>query len=163
MTTSPEILAMQRAYAARPYAASLRTSNCSCTNRFDTFTEARNYLAEQVARVPRFAHCYPSEHIEFSGTYVTLPGPLQPTKMNLVDLGLVVEAHGCGAPIYLPCPSAFWHGEEETMWKRIDAVCDRELAASGRKPKRTNPVPTEQQLADALAESERINPLERSS
>jgi hypothetical protein len=40
MTISPDILAAQAAYAARPFAAYAYTSLSSGTNRFDTFNEA---------------------------------------------------------------------------------------------------------------------------
>ena len=44
MQVSPEVAAAQAAYAARPYAARLETSHFASTSRFDTESEAIDYL-----------------------------------------------------------------------------------------------------------------------
>lgn len=53
MTVSPDTLAKQQAYAARPWAARLETSHFGGTFRFDTEAEALDYLTGQVARLRR--------------------------------------------------------------------------------------------------------------
>lgn len=50
MSVSPEILAKQQEYAARPYAARVVTGNFSGTFRFDTYEDAVAYLRQQVKR-----------------------------------------------------------------------------------------------------------------
>lgn len=50
-----EIKAAQEAYAARPYAVSMYTSDFSCTHRFHTLPDAIKYLSDQYARMRRIA------------------------------------------------------------------------------------------------------------
>jgi len=53
MNISPEIRASQLAYAARPFAVRWVDSHASCTNRFDTLSEAFEYIQAQWIRVQR--------------------------------------------------------------------------------------------------------------
>jgi hypothetical protein len=53
MHISPEIRAAQEAYAARPFAVRWEDSHMSGTFRFDSFTEAFDYVQIQWARVQR--------------------------------------------------------------------------------------------------------------
>lgn len=50
---SPEILAAQQAYAARPFSVRWRDSHFSGTFRFETLDEAYDYIQEQWARQNR--------------------------------------------------------------------------------------------------------------
>jgi hypothetical protein len=53
MAVSPDILAAQIAYAARPYAVRWVDSHAALTNRFNTYDEAFQYVQEQWARVQK--------------------------------------------------------------------------------------------------------------
>lgn len=48
MPVSPEILAAQQAYAARPFATRIKTRTFSGTSRFDTFNEALEYAGHSM-------------------------------------------------------------------------------------------------------------------
>lgn len=56
MTISPDILAKQAAYAARPFAAYVNTSDFSTAQRFDTEGEAVAYLFQMLAVTRRYIH-----------------------------------------------------------------------------------------------------------
>lgn len=81
---SPQILAQQLAYAARPFAVRWVDSHVSLTNRFHTLDDALDYVQDQWAKVQKrvsenrymasmLGHCYletPKSRVQL--TYVLL-------------------------------------------------------------------------------------------
>lgn len=53
MNVSPEILSLQKAYAARPFAVRWVDSHSAGTHRFDTGAEAFDYIQAQWLRIQR--------------------------------------------------------------------------------------------------------------
>jgi len=56
MSVSPEILAKQEAYAARPFAAYVNSSHYSCAMRFHTEAEAIDYLFQMLKVTKEYAN-----------------------------------------------------------------------------------------------------------
>jgi hypothetical protein len=95
MSVSPEIRAMQLAYAAKPYMATVSTGYFSGSFRFDTYAEAVAYLASQVRRngiLPvRSADNWSNEGVRPYDTYVTMPDG---STRDLEAIGLAGRPQG---------------------------------------------------------------------
>lgn len=77
MNTSPEILASQQAYAARPYAVRIQTSHFSGTSRFDTLVEAIGYLTSQYVRMKAVVKAERCRSFDAQRSELILPGDVR--------------------------------------------------------------------------------------
>jgi hypothetical protein len=96
MTVSPEILAAQAAYKARPFMARNNSGTFSGSFRFDTFEGARKYLADQLARqgVSK-SGAWAREGLYVHECFVEMPDG---SKLFMDDLGLIEIPQGPGSP-----------------------------------------------------------------
>lgn len=96
MTVSPEILAAQAAYAARPFMARNHSGRFSGSFRFDTFEEARQYLAEQLGRhgISK-SGAWDIKAMYAHDCFVEMPDG---SKLFMDDLGLIEIPQGPGSP-----------------------------------------------------------------
>ena len=126
MTVSPEIAAAQAAYARRPYAARQQSYCFSGTFRFDTFEQARQYLAVQIARKGANwdgASSSRNQGLGIRGSFVTMPDG---TELDLEALELIEMPQGPG------CPIPLIRDQEELAEERLRAKEEAERAAAPR-------------------------------
>lgn len=98
MTVSPEIAAAQAAYAARPFLARASSFNFSGSFRFDSFEEARQYLADQLGRKGAVWDGSSSSRnpgLKMRSCYVEMPDG---STLDLEALDLIEMPQGPGTP-----------------------------------------------------------------
>lgn len=86
MSVSPEILAQQAAYAARPYAVRWVDSHFATTNRFSTLNGAFEYAHAQWARIRREVATRPNHESLLHRSFLETPaGRVQLRYVFLCD------------------------------------------------------------------------------